>query len=259
MNQADFAAALLDPAHPGPAGLRSWNGSNPAQRLSVHRNNVSVSLVDALADTFAVVQALVGEAFFRAMALEFVRRQPPRSVVLARHGDGLPDFIAQFPPAAGLPYLADVARLEALRNQASQAADAPPLRVLDAAVQAALQDGAQAARLRLHLHPSAAVLDAQHAAVSLWAAHQGLLPLEDVDPLQPEAALVVRPDMDVLVLRLPSGGAALVQGLQQQLPLGDAAQAALAADARFDLVANLSLLVQHGAICAIDLPGEGTA
>lgn len=259
MTQAEFAAALLDPAHPGPVGLRCWNGSDPAQRLAVHRNNVSVSLVDALADSFAVVQALVGETFFRAMALEYVRCQPPRSVVLARHGDGLPDFIAQFPPAAGLPYLADVARLEALRSQASQAADALPLRALDATVQAALQDAAQAAGLRLQLHPSAAVLDARHAAVSLWAAHQGLLPLEDVDPLQPEAALVVRPDMDVLVLRLPPGGAALVQGLLQRLPLGEAAHAALEADARFDLVANLSLLLQHGAVCAIHLPEEDAA
>lgn len=259
MTQASLAAALLDPGHPGPADLRSWNGSDPAQRLAVHRNNVSVSLVDALAETFEVVQALVGDTFFCAMALEFVRQHPPRSVVLARHGDALPDFIAQFAPAAGLPYLADVARLELLRSQASQAADAPPLQALDAAAQAALQDAARAARLRLRLHPSAAVLDARHAAVSLWAAHQGLLALEDVDPLQREAALVVRPDLDVLVLRLPSGGAALVQGLQQQLPLGDAAQAALAADARFDLVASLSLLLQHGALCAIDLPEEGMA
>ena len=259
MTQAEFAAALLDPVHPGPAGLRSWNGSDAAQSLAVHRNNVSVSLVDALADTFAVVRALVGETFFRAMALEFVRRQPPRSVVLARHGDGLPDFIAQFAPVAGLPYLPDVARLEALRSQASQAPDAPPLRTLGAAVQAALQDPAQAASLRLRLHPSAAVLDTRHAAVSLWAAHQGLLPLEDVDPLLPESALVIRPDMDVLVLRLPPGGAALVQGLLQRLPLGEAANAALAADARFDLVANLSLLLQHGAVCAIHLPEEDTA
>ncbi len=259
MTQADLAAALLDPAHPGPVGLRSWNGSDLAQRLAVHRNNVSVSLVDALAETFKVVQALVGETFFRAMALEFVRRAPPRSVVLSRYGDGLPDFIAQFAPAASLPYLAEVARLESLRSQASHAADAPVLRALESTVQAALQDAARASRLRWRLHPSAAVLDARHAAVSLWAAHQGLLLLEDIDPLQPEAALVVRPEMDVLVLRLPPGGAVLAQGLLLGLPLGDAAPAAPAADARFDLVANLALLLEHGAVCAIDLPVENIA
>lgn len=74
----DFAAALLDPARPAPAGLTSWNGSDPAQRFAVYRNNVTVSLIDALADTFPVVQALVGVDFFRTMAREFVRATSTR-------------------------------------------------------------------------------------------------------------------------------------------------------------------------------------
>lgn len=51
-HQQAIAAALLDPAQPCPPGLTTWNGSDPAHRFAVYRNNVIVSLVDALADTF---------------------------------------------------------------------------------------------------------------------------------------------------------------------------------------------------------------
>ena len=43
-----FAAALLDPGLPPPEGLITWNGSDPVRRFAVYRNNVIVSLVDAL-------------------------------------------------------------------------------------------------------------------------------------------------------------------------------------------------------------------
>lgn len=257
MTQAAWAAALLDPAQPCPPGLRSWNQSDPAQRMAVHRNNVTVSLVDALADHFPVVLALVGDDFFRAMATLYVRAQPPRSGVLAHHGEGLPGFIAGFGPAASLPYLADVARLELLRCQTSNAADLPPLLAPGSAVLAALQDSRRAAGLQLVMHPSVAVLDSPHAVVSLWAAHQGQGSLDAIDPGEAEAALVLRPDLEVLVLRLPPGGAVLAQRLLQGDRLGAAAAQALAAAPGFDLTTNLLLLLQHGAVCAIHLPGEG--
>ena len=57
----------------------------------------------------------------------FVREQPPRSPLLAIYGDEFADFIAAFEPARELPYLADVARLEAARTRAYHAADATPL------------------------------------------------------------------------------------------------------------------------------------
>lgn len=78
-----FVAALLDPDAPYPAGLTAWNGSDPTRRFAVYRNNVISSLID----TFPVTLALVGEAFFRAMAGVLVRQAPPRSVRLADYGE----------------------------------------------------------------------------------------------------------------------------------------------------------------------------
>ena len=70
---------------------------------------------------------IVGRDFFCAMARDFVVARPPRSPVLATYGDELADFISTFEPARELPYLADVARIEAARTHAYHAADATPV------------------------------------------------------------------------------------------------------------------------------------
>lgn len=254
--QAQFADALLDPLQPCPAGLRTWNGSDPARRLAVYRNNVRVSLVDALADTFPVVQQLVGEDFFRAMAALFVREHPPRSRVLAHYGDALPAFIAGFAPAAPVPYLADVARLEFARVRAFHAADAAP--VPADAVSHALASGDRIGELRLRCHPSLWVWRSAHALVSIWAAHQHEDGLASVDAEQPEDALVLRSGLDVLVQRAPAGAVEFIQALQQGCPYGEAALAATARVPGFEPTATLALLFNHGALCAIHLP-EGDA
>jgi len=245
-----FAAALLDPAQPVPAGLVAWNGSDPTVRFAVYRNNVVVSLVAALADTFPVVRELVGEEFFAAMARLYVTEQPPKSPVLAHYGDGFADWVAQFEPAATLPYLADLARLERARVRAYHAADAPVLGADDVA--AHLADPAQLPWARLELHPSVSVITSPCAIVSLWAAHQGQGRLEDVVPDQPESALVLRLDDDVVVLAVPASAAAFYRDLLDGLPLG----AAAAAGAGFDLGASLAVLIRHGALSAWHGPGD---
>lgn len=251
-NQATFAAALLDPALPCPAGLRAWNGSDPTARLAVYRNNVLSSLIDALADTFPVVQQLVGEDFFRAMAGIYARQAPPRSPLLTHYGAAFPVFVAQFPPAQALPYLADVAQLEAMRVRAYHAADAPA--VSAEALSLALSNAARMGELRLDLHPSLCTLASDHAVVSLWAAHQADGEIEPVAIDAPESAIVLRASLEVLVLPAPDGSVDFLQALLQGRGLGDAAASAVAAAPHFDLTATLSLLLTHGALISLHLP-----
>ncbi len=251
---AEFAAALLEPGQPCPAGLRSWNGSDPGLRLAVNRNNVVGSLIDALAETFPVVCELVGEEFFRAMAGVFVRRSPPRSRILSRYGDEFADFVARFDPAAGLPYLADVARLEFARVAAYHCADVP---AVDAQVIArALENSERLAELRLELHPSLAVIDSDFAIVSLWAAHQGALDISTVDPSLSQTAVVVRKDFEVLVLQAPPGVAEFLDALGRAAGLAEAVNSAVQAHSSFDLTAALALLFEHSVVTAIHQPHE---
>ena len=242
--QASWGAALLDPGVL-PPGLRSWNHSDPARRLAVHRNNVLVSLVDALAQTFPVTRQLVGDTFFRAMGQVFVRERPPRTRVLVRYGDELPPYIARFSPAAELPYLADVARLEWLRLQALHAADALPMATEQFA--AWFQDVEALPHLRWQLAPSLHLFRSPHAALSVWAAHQdgSGIALETVDTRQTESALVFRSGLDVMVLQIDQATAVLVERLLAGAAWIDAVDAAFDEDGRFDLPGALSVLIRH--------------
>ena len=253
-NQADFSAALLDPTLACPQGLRVWNGSDPTARLAVYRNNVISSLCDAVAETFPVVQDLVGVEFFRAMAAVFVRRAPPRSRILSHHGQEFAGFIEQFEPARSVPYLADMARLEMARVRAYHAADATALP--SEAVSQALASGDRIGELRLVVHPSVTVVSSDYAVVALWAAHQDGGALGTIDPDQPEDAIVLRTGLDVLVLRSPPGGADFVNALLQSRSLGEASGASVAATPTFDLATTLALLMSHGALASIHLPGR---
>jgi len=246
----EFAAALLDPARPCPAGIVAWNGSDPARRFAVYRNNVVVSLVDALVDTFPVTLATVGEAFFRAVAREFVFAHPPRSPVLTFYGSGFADFVAGFAPAASVPWLADLARLEMLRVETYHAADAAPLPA--AAVAALLGEPERLPALRLRCHPAAAVLQSSWAVHSLWAAHRDERDPAGVDPFRPEAALVVRCGPDVATERLPHAIAAFITALMRGENLAHAARTGQMSDAGFDLTMGFATLLRWRLIVAAD-------
>jgi hypothetical protein len=256
-HQAAFAAALLDPALPCPQGLRAWNGFDPTMRFAVHRNNVVSSLQGAMAETFPVVQELVGIEFFRAMAAVFLRQSPPRTRILAHYGQEFPEFIERFEPAGSVPYLADMARLEMARVRAYHAADAAALE--SEAVSLALASGDRIGELRLVCHPSVSVVSSRHAVVSLWAAHQDGSDLAAIDIDQAEDAVVLRAGLDVLVVRLPPGGAEFVKALLQGGSLADAGGAAAMAVPAFDLSAILALLMSRRALTSIHLPGRHQA
>src|SRR6266436_557889 len=104
--ETSFAQALLDADRPIPYGITAHNAVVSARRFAVYRNNVVAGLVKALKSRFVVVDKIVGEEFFAAMARVFVKEQPPRSPVLAIYGDEFATFIAAFDPARELAYLA---------------------------------------------------------------------------------------------------------------------------------------------------------
>lgn len=248
--ESEWIDALLDPKRPIPAGLRAWNGSDPTQRFAVYRNNVIVSLVDALAETFAVTQQLVGEEFFRAMAREFVRRSPPRSPLLADYGGEFPAFVASFPPAEKLPYLADTVRLELVCIRALHAADADPVGA--AALQGLLEDERALAASRFTLHPCLQTLESDWAIASLWAAHQGLQDIADVDPSEAENVWVMRSDLRVAVLRMRTGDCRFAGLLRRGETLAEATNLALESDPGFDLSACLAVLLREQLITAVE-------
>lgn len=244
-----FATALLDPAQPVPAGVRSPRQTADSKRFAVYRNNVFVSLVGALEKRFPVTRRLVGDEFFRGMARSYAGDVRPSSPLLFHYGDSFPEFIRQFPPAAALAYLGDVARLETLWSDAYHAADHAPLPLATLATLPPERVGA----LRFVPHPATRLLRSDFPVGSIWAAHQG----ESVGPLRSsaaEAVLIVRPAAEVQVHILPAADA----GFAEALLAGESVmEAALEGAAGFDPGRALVGLASLGAFSAIDATGEG--
>lgn len=249
--QSAFTQALLDPARDCPAGLKTWNGSDPQKRFAVYRNNVVVALIDALADSFPVTQALVGEEFFRAMARVHVQEHPPRTRVLAWVGEAFPEFVESFPPAAVVPYLPDVARLEMLRIHAYHAADTAAVDM--GVISRAFADPDALVELRLTLHPSVQVLQSRYAVFALWVAHQGHRCISTVEPDVAEAALVFRHDLDVEVMPLSAAESFFIHRLKRGERLMSAAQDAAGQDQAFDLTGTMATLIRHQLICDLTI------
>jgi hypothetical protein len=219
MTEAAFAAALLAPAADLPPGLTDPQGQPAPRRFAVYRNNVASSLTRVLEAGFPTVRALVGEAFFAAMAGEFLRAHPPRSPVLMLYGEGLPGWLERFPPVAHLGYLPDVARLDQAMRESYHAADSTPLP--EAAFQRLLSG--DIAGLRLGLAPALRLVPSRWPLAAIWAAHHagGPAPGEGGQDV-----VVLRPGFDPKPFVLPPGGAAFLKALQQGQTLGAALDAA---------------------------------
>ena len=232
--QAAIAAALLDPARQAPGG----------GRFAVHRNNVVAGLVKTLEATFPAVRRLVGETFFGVMAAEFVRARPPASPVLIEWGGAFPAWLAAFAPAAGVPYLPDVARLEWAWVEAFNAADATP----EAADSLSRIAPDRLAETRLVPHPSLRLVASPFPIVGLWADVTGRRP-GGVELWRAETALVVRPVGDVSVSVVADDHAAFFALLLETPNL--AALAETAAAHGLDLTAGLAAAFAHGLIADI--------
>ena len=242
--QAEVAAALrADDAGAAPAGLDAENRA----RFRIYRNNVAVGLTGALAAAYPVTRRLVGDAFFTAMAKAFVAVHPPRTRSLALYGAEFASFVAGFPPARGVAYLGDVARLERAVLEALHAADAAPL-----APELLADLGARAAAAVFTPHPSARVVASQHPIGSLWQGHRagdGPVRVEG----RPETVLVSRPAERVLVHRLDPAAGRFVADLLAGTDAAGAAAAALAVDPDFDPLTGWRPLLAGGALAAVHL------
>jgi Putative DNA-binding domain len=246
---AAFAQALTDPTRAAPVDVVGPRGKGAIKRYNVYRNNVTVSLIDALAATYPAVQRITGVEFFRAMARFHVRATPPTSPLLFEYGREFPAFIESYEHAQDMPWLADTARIERAWLDAYHAADVPPL---SANVLAAVPSD-RLADLRFTAHPAARIVRSAYPAVAIFAMNRGEGPVTPLRSSTAEDALITRPDMEVAVRLLPPGGAAFLKSLIDGATLGAAAAAALTETASFDLPANIAGMIEAGVFTTIHL------
>lgn len=242
--QHAFRAALLDAAHPVPPGLTDGQGRPAGRRYAVYRNNVAVSLREALATGFPAVTKLIGAENFNHIAGLFLRHSPPASPLMMHYGAGFPEFLETFEPLKHIGYLADVARLELALRRAYHAADS---NAMDPASLIDLDEDALMSAC-LSLAPSVQVLRSAWPVLSVY--RFTMMPNQPKPQAQAEDVVILRPDLDPEPHVLPAGGADFIAALQTGSPFGTALDAA---GEDFDLPAVLGLLIAGKALVALTL------
>ncbi len=235
---------------PVPLALRDWQAAFAAdligdapgagKRLAIHRHHVASSLARALAVTFPTVEALVGADFFRQAARAFAAQDPPTQPVLAEYGAGFADFLAAHAPAQGLPYLADMARLDWALNAAFHSSRGLRL----TAEGLSILPAGRLATLSLRLAPGTALVCSRYPIDEIWRASQPDAPDEAVDLARGAARLLVlRRADDAAFVALDAGEAVFVVALGEGRSLEAAAGAAAGSDACFDLSRAFARLI----------------
>lgn len=249
--QDGFVQALLAPHDEAPAHLRALV-DQPG--FAVYRNTVLKGSIDALQANYPAVLRLVGEEWFRAVAALHARARPPGDTRLLLYGVDFPDFLRDFAPAADLPYLSGVARLDRFWTEAHVAADAVAL----APAALAGLPLEQLGKLVLAPHPAARWAWFEDQPIyTLWQRNRGS-GAEGVDSGESgealvwngEGALLTRPAGAVTWTALDAAGCAFLDACATGSPLAHAAGEALACEAGTDLAQLMARLLDAGAFCS---------
>lgn len=249
--QAIMGAALLDPTR-APALLDHLAGpaDRATQGLAAYCNNVTGNWVNALRASYPVLVRLVGDAFFSAAARRYAAAGRSVSGNLDDYGADFPAWLATDPPAAELPYLADVGRLEWAVQSAYQATDEV---ALDPAALAALGRLAadDLAALRLRVAAAAQLIASPFPVADIWRAHQQD-PVPAVPfPPGPHFALVTRDEHGIAVRPIDGALFTFLAALAANQALGPALAAALHAEPDTPVAQLLAACLQLGVLVGI--------
>jgi hypothetical protein len=248
----EFGRAVLDPEFDTPAGLIGPDGLSAPKRFNVYRNNVIVSLCEALGQTFPAIKKLLGEEYFSALARAYVLQHPPRSPVLMWYGADFSDFIEAFPPLKDYAYLGDVARVEWNWVQAFHATDAAPM---DPALLGTIEPSS-VGLVRFTRHPTTSLVSSlwpiwDLARVNRFEPDHAI----EIDLNRSQAVLITRPDLNVDLYLLRPGCDVFLNALFEGVTLGDAAALAQTQCQEFSLSDCLSDCLSSGAFTGLQNDG----
>ncbi|MGW8246818.1 MAG: HvfC/BufC N-terminal domain-containing protein [Acidiferrobacterales bacterium] len=215
-------------------------------RLQLYRNNLVISLTEALAAIYPVVQRLVGDDFFRVACRDYIPQFPPRQAPLHEFGKDFPGFIRSYKPAGSLAYLADVAVLEWAWHRAYHAADAGKL---DATNLQQLPEQHQG-ELHFTLHPAVQLLKSDYPVDRIWQVNQEGFKGDDKVSLDEGGVCiaVIRPQLEVLVQAIPCAEWEFLTALDKGSTLDQAVEAAGCIDQAFDLATVLQSRVSDNTL-----------
>ncbi len=249
VSQSLFKTAMMDPNQPVPEGLSDAQDRPAGRRFNVYRNNVAVSLTEAMHTAFPVIAKLLGKQNMDGLSGIFLRAHPPSSPLMMFYGEAFPEFLAGMKQLDHLGFLPDVARLELAMRESYHAADATPINPQDLAGLAI----EELLECTVELAPSLRVVRSPWPIYDIWRFNT-----EENAPKPepvPQDVLITRPEFDPAPQPLPIGGADWIEALRLGASFSEAHDCALKATLDFDLGTPLALLLQSGAIIQLNTKG----
>ena len=220
------------------------DGISALARMEIYRNNLHAGFSKTLELEFPVIRRLVGQDYFRQLALAFLACHPSRSGDLHHVGAPFPDFLQRRLAHTKYSYLTDVARLEWAYQECLVAEDSTclnPQTLRDIPV------GAYS-NLRFTIRSACRLVDSPFPILRIWEANQpdavvpGLIDLST----GPDHVVLVRTPAAFNLSRVPAGDFRLLTAFAAGQRLEDALEAALRRDAQFDLGAALRRCIGLG-------------
>jgi hypothetical protein len=241
-----FARAIVHGEAPSPQIDSSYKNYSLTTAIEVYRNNYRGNLHDALAGAYPVIKQLVGDDFFRMLALRFIAEYPSRSANLHHYGAELADFLLHFEPARELVYLPDVATLEWACHTAYFAEDQAIFNL----ERLAQFPPEQHPFLIFRVHPAVRIVRSRYPINAIWQAHQSGADRDfHIDLDSGHCTAMVCRDADaVRVIELAEAEAEWLQRIQTGTALGAATVATLEQHPDFDLQATLLKLVTQNVL-----------
>lgn len=219
--------------------------------LAIYRNTAIKGAVDALADNYPTITAILGETAFLALAADFVAISPPDSPVLAGYGAGFADWLEAQPIGQALPYLSGVAQIDRMRTESHLAADGVAIDPVALAAMSAEQWSQSAARL----HPATRFGWFTVPAPSIWLAHLGAQEEEIAPEWQAEGMLITRPGGAVTARRIGAAEHRILFGLRLGETIGRAAATAASLYPQADITGAFREILASGALSSLKNKG----
>jgi len=220
------------------------DGISALARVEIYRNNLHTGFSKTLELEFPVIRRLVGQDYFRQLALAFLARHPSCSGDLHHVGAPFPAFLQQQFANTEYSYLADVARLEWAYQECLVAEDSEclnPQTLRRIPVDAY-------SNLRFVIRSASRLVDSPFPILRIWEANQSEAAMPDLIDLTtgPDHVVLVRTPAGFNLSRVPAGDFQLLTAFAAGQTLEGALEAALGRDAQFDLGAALRRCIGLG-------------
>ncbi len=176
---------------------------SPDQRVDIYRTTMREAHVRALATTYSSCEKILGNRYFKQLAIRYYYGNPASHPDLNRYGESFPDFVQDFigthQELAEYPYLPDLARLEWLYAQAWYAKEDP---AFDFERLATLDEN-EYRTLRFVLGAPVATLKSAYPIDELWKAQQEPETVREIEGIdEPRCLCIARENYTPTLCRI---------------------------------------------------------